>query len=386
MPRRVVESEIHVGQPVGGPIADEAGTLLLNRGEIVRSEEHRLRLLREGYLLESDGNASRREQTQDSGIDGRTAAGYRLSIPDINVFAETRHLSSELQQLHRNLLSGQGRHLARWVLEVARRLTALFNADAAAATASLQLDVLDDNFASKQLHAGLICGLLSRGQGFSDTDALSITAAAITYDIALGPLQKDLNRNAGPLSPVQEKMVHQHPAQAVEVLRAAGVNDRIWLNAILQHHERPDGSGYPSGLLGDAIPLPARILGLADAYCTMIRPRAYRQPTHASEVIRTLFKESGKKVDASLCAQLVKSLGIFPPGTFVRLRNQEVAIVVRPGDHAAHPVICAVVNPYGELLQHPEPRDSMVHETMIVEAVPLHAFRSVAQFAPHLWG
>ena len=106
---------------------------------------------------------------------------------------------------------------------------------------------------------------------------------------ALGPVAAVLNRQTGALTEDQRLMIDTHPLAGVELLQAAGVDDEVWLEAVLQHHERLDGSGYPSGLEGDAISPGARMLAIVDIYSAMVRPRAYREAIHARHALRSLF-------------------------------------------------------------------------------------------------
>ena len=121
------------------------------------------------------------------------------------------------------------------------------------------------------------------------------------------------------LTDVQRQAIRCHPARSTEVLVDAGVEDREWLSAILAHHEHLDGSGYPAGLAGESIPSPARILRVADDYCAKAGGRHYRLPRSSKQALRSLFRSKRLWLDMQLAAHLLRRLGLYPPGTLVRL-------------------------------------------------------------------
>ena len=89
-----------------------------------------------------------------------------------------------------------------------------------------------------------------------------------------------------------------------------------------------DGSGYPRGIEGAAIPLLARIAGLVDTYDAMITPRPYATARTSHEATQELLDCKGKQFQEALVEQFVQAIGLFPTGTMVELNTGEVAIVV----------------------------------------------------------
>ena len=145
-------------------------------------------------------------------------------------------------------------------------------------------------------------------------------------------------------------MISEHPDKSEELLRQAGVTDNAWLDAVRQHHEFMDGAGYPQGLKGEAISRLARVIKLADIYCALVSGRAYRTAMLQNSAMRELFMQRGKQVDGQLTEQFVKVVGIYPPGTFVRLANAEIAVATRHGASASAPMVQSVVGPRGSPL------------------------------------
>lgn len=96
--------------------------------------------------------------------------------------------------------------------------------------------------------------------------------------------------------------MEQHAAHAAKVLHGIDFGLPIY-EAVVQMNENPDGSGYPKGLKGDAITLPARVLGAVNSFCAMVEPRAYRGARSPEEALRIL-RESGTAYDQQVVAAL----------------------------------------------------------------------------------
>jgi HD-GYP domain-containing protein (c-di-GMP phosphodiesterase class II) len=392
--RPVVADEVELGSPLAWSVYDRDGKLLFVQGMVLTSPAHVALVLERGMLVPdtdatagvlvpefdhlADG-AETPETPDDAGEDAPPAA------PEPPVFREMQKLRRELRALHDELLQRSGEPLTERLFELALRLRALVARDADAALAAMQLEVGDDGQVARILHAATLCELLVRARGWDEVESLSVIAAALTYDIALNPFADAMNQQQTELSADQRLVIAGHPQAGVELLQEAGVEDPVWLAAVLQHHERIDGSGYPTGLSGDAISRGARKLAIADIYSAMVRPRAYREAVHARHALRSLFLERGKAVDESLASLLVREIGVFPPGTPVRLANGEVGVVLRRGRGATRPIVARLINANGTLAALAAQRDSAVPGYAITETVPPRKYQALVASASELW-
>jgi HD-GYP domain-containing protein (c-di-GMP phosphodiesterase class II) len=127
----------------------------------------------------------------------------------------------------------------------------------------------------------------------------TIRAAGLLHDIGkVGVPDSILNKKV-PLVDEEWKPIKAHPELGVEILRH--VIDLVnCLPAIMHHHERYDGRGYPTGLKGDKIPEEARILAVADAYDAMISPRPYRERLSSEKALNELRRCAGTQFDPEL--------------------------------------------------------------------------------------
>lgn len=378
--RPVQEEELVVGRPLAWPLFDPAGKLLADAGAMVLCEAQRLTLLQRGHV---DPALC---VVEDIAAPAGTAVEPEPPPPPLPpVFGEVRALKRRLATVHMQLLAAGTPDGGLAVLELAAELQMLVARDADAALAAVQLDLDDAGHISRQVHAAILCQMALRARDRDPAEIDSLMAAALTYDLALGPVAEVLNRQQGQLSAQQRRQVSAHPDEAVLLLKAAGVEDPLWLDAVLHHHERLDGSGYPHGLMGRDIGEGARLLAVVDIFSAMVRPRAYREAVIARNALRNLFLERGTAVDTELPGLLVKEIGVFPPGTVVRLASGEVGVVTHRGGNAACPRVARLVNANGTFAAVARSRDTREAEHAIVEAVPQDRYQAFLSHCARFW-
>jgi putative nucleotidyltransferase with HDIG domain len=140
---------------------------------------------------------------------------------------------------------------------------------------------------------------LGQRLGFSEADLSRLTVAGLLHDIGRFEVDVTLWSKETPLTPDDWRLIRRHPDEGARILAEAAWPEPI-LEAVRHHHERWDGSGYPAGLSGEAIPLPARILAVADSLEALTSPRAYRPARGYSDALRVLRSEAGTKLDPTL--------------------------------------------------------------------------------------
>ena len=145
------------------------------------------------------------------------------------------------------------------------------------------------------------------------------------------------------------------------MLRAAGVDDTLWLDAVAHHHEKPDGSGYPNGLreVGEL----AATLRHIDVFMAKMAPRAMRAPLSTQVAARQLFQEDG---GGPVSAAIIKEFGIYPPGELVQLKSGEMAVVVRRSANARTPQAASITDRHGMPMVNTVVRDTARPEFAIV--------------------
>lgn len=182
-------------------------------------------------------------------------------------------------------------------------------------------------------------------------------------------LQQELNHQKTPMNELQRKAIREHPEHSVQILRQLDIKDEIWLKAVLEHHEKLDGSGYPNQLKGDQLSYGTQIISLSDQYCARISPRGHKKPELHKGILRKIFLDEGHEIASDIEKLFIKELGLYPLGTVVKLANSEIAEVVQQGKTLDGPVVCACFHPDLDNYQHPTLRDTQEDKYKIIEVV-----------------
>ena len=131
----------------------------------------------------------------------------------------------------------------------------------------------------------------------------TVHRAGYVHDIGKICLPESVLLKPGPLDEEEMALVRLHPAMGARILEGRGGLDPL-VPAVLHHHERWDGSGYPDGLAGTDIPLEARIVFLADAYDAMTSDRPYDRQMSVVEAVQEIIRCSGSDFDPTLVKAL----------------------------------------------------------------------------------
>ncbi|WP_374355089.1 HD-GYP domain-containing protein, partial [Chitinimonas sp.] len=195
----------------------------------------------------------------------------------------------------------------------------------------------------------------------------------------------EIKTQTAPLSEEQLERLHQHPEEATARLKRLGVNDPVWLRSVLEHHEQLDGLGYPNQISGAELSLDGQLLRLADIYCARVTYREYRSAVPLTVALRDILLERGKTVDATLAAQFIRAVGIFPPGLKLRLANGETGVVVRASGSPNHPVVISLLSATGEPLTPGVYRDTQEAAFAVGETVNPATFKAYVDIEA-IWG
>ena len=177
---------------------------------------------------------------------------------------------------------------------------------------STALEKRDPYTAGHQHRTALLASEIAREMGLSDSEMETIWIAGLLHDLGKLTVPSDILTKPGKLSAVEFELIKTHPAAGYDILKEIEFEGPV-AETVLQHHERLDGSGYPQGLSGDRILLPARILGVADTVEAMATHRPYRPGLSLEETWKAL--EAGK--GSSFEARIVDVCrGLFENGAF----------------------------------------------------------------------
>lgn len=135
-----------------------------------------------------------------------------------------------------------------------------------------------------------------------------LAVGGLLHDIGKLSLPDGILRKPAALTDAEFEAVTRHPDRGVRLLRELGGFDEGVHELVHAHHERLDGSGYPRGLAGDALPLDVRILGACDVYDALVSPRVYRPAWTHGEALELLRRAAGSEFDARVVAALERVL------------------------------------------------------------------------------
>jgi HD-GYP domain-containing protein (c-di-GMP phosphodiesterase class II) len=219
------------------------------------------------------------------------------------------------------------------------------------------------------MHVALLAEMVACRAGWDAARREILGCAALTMNVAMIALQLSLRNQREALTKAQRALVEEHPAAAARMLMQSGVMDNEWLRAVLEHHETPEGTGYPRRIKnpGEA----GLLLRACDIFATKISPRAYRKAVNAGEATRSMFVKLGQNAADPFPALLVKEVGIYPPGTLVKLASDEIAVVFQRGTTAKTPLVMALLSAKGLPFSEPTPRDTVNAAYAIVAVMPL---------------
>lgn len=149
---------------------------------------------------------------------------------------------------------------------------------------------------------------VGRELGLDDGGLEDIEAAALLHDAGKVGVPDAILKKAGPLDPSEWRIMRMHPEFSWAVLRLVPGLERASLYA-LHHHEKFDGSGYPSRLRGKEIPIGARIVSVIDAFDAMVAVRPYKEGIPCEEALRRLVKDSGTHFDPEVVERFLPIAG-----------------------------------------------------------------------------
>lgn len=205
--------------------------------------------------------------------------------------------------------------------------------------------------ADQAYSAAALCVLSASRMGWSSLDVRSAGLTGLLADVGMMLLPHDVRHATRELTDVEVNALHRHPAYSaalLELIKASRAEDALpecVQLAVFQHHERADGSGYPHRERGAGIHDLALLAGVVDTFLALASPRAHRPALSTHAALREISRlASAGVLSADHARGLVRAVGVYPPGTRVRLTTGHVAEVVglAPASAPDRPVVRVV--------------------------------------------
>lgn len=183
------------------------------------------------------------------------------------------------------------------------------------------------------LHSMAVCGLmiaLGKTLGLDEPALRRVGMGGLLHDVGKAAVPLAILNKAGSLDDEELRVMREHPVVGAQILMECDAGSDL-IDIALHHHEKYDGSGYPHRLKGEEISLYARMSAVCDVYDAVTSTRAYRNGWTPAEAMHQMMSWRGH-FDPALLHTFIRTIGIYPVGSLVRLASGRVALVVKAGE------------------------------------------------------
>jgi len=215
-----------------------------------------------------------------------------------------------------------------------------------------------DYLAFHQARVAVMAMRIGANGGADRARLILLGMAGALIDVGLWQMPETILRRSDALAGEELTAYRSHPRMSAETIRRWGPPDERIVQAVLEHHEREQGQGFPQGLTGAAVDPDAKILGLADLYAGLTVPATARPRLRPHEAVREIVKSRHEAFPTSMVKALLSEISVFPPGTVVRLNTEEIGRVVAVNrNHPLRPRLEIMADSKGHRLPAPKTVD-----------------------------
>ncbi|MBE1299012.1 MAG: DUF3391 domain-containing protein [Alteromonadaceae bacterium] len=186
-----------------------------------------------------------------------------------------------------------------------------------------------DYILEHSVNCAIYMTIFAKHMGFDKELTEELCLAGFLMDTGMATIPNDLLEKKGKLTKDDRQLIEMHVDIGAELIeQSEDVSDNV-LEIIRNHHERLDGSGYPEGKSGDHINIYARMAAIVDSYDALTNDRPYRKGLTPTGALKKLLSDSTGKYDQTLIHQFIRSIGVHPVGSLVKLKSGKLGIIVR---------------------------------------------------------
>lgn len=221
--------------------------------------------------------------------------------------------------------------------------------------AAQKIKQFDRSLAGHGLDTCVLSLIVAVESGLDESMLVHLGGGALLHDAGYVRLPRNLVRRRWDCTDAERQLLEQHPKLGLALLSDQPDLHEDVKRIVAEHHERDDGSGFPAGLTNDAIARSAKIVGLVDFYDGMVSRRSGRPAMLPHDAIRQLFLAGERgQFERALVEVVIRSIGVYPVGSLVRLNTGEQAVVVgvNPGQRLK-PLVKITGGPQGESYTNP---------------------------------
>lgn len=216
------------------------------------------------------------------------------------------------------------------------------------------------------LNVAKLALFLAHSIGLPREEMETVAVCGLLHDVGMMRIKDEVFTKHAALDQEEWEQVKGHPIEGALLLTKEVVLRDVVARVALEHHERPDGSGYPAGKKKEETHLYARLINVVDTYGAMVSPRAHRLPLLPHQAMKIVMDDGAKgMLDWDLVQAFVRAMSIYPLGSYVRLEGGEIARVVRAQPEIPEkPVIAVIADAQGNILPTPVEIDLAMTEPM----------------------
>ena len=185
------------------------------------------------------------------------------------------------------------------------------------------------------MHSVAVCALmiaLARQLGLDAAQTRAAGIAGLLHDLGKALIPAEVLNKPGKLSTAEFEIIKKHPAEGHKLLLGSSGADEIALDVVLHHHEKTDGSGYPERLTDSAISRYAKMGAVCDVYDAITSNRPYKIGWDPAESLRKMADWANGHFDPVVFQAFVKSVGIYPIGSLVKLNSGRLGLVIEQAE------------------------------------------------------
>jgi putative nucleotidyltransferase with HDIG domain len=219
-------------------------------------------------------------------------------------------------------------------------------------------------------HSVSLCALLVAFTHAVGMDAATVEEAGLgglLHDLGKSKVPNEILNKPGKLTEDEFTIMKSHVAHSGLLLEGMSGISQMVIQIAGEHHEKVGGGGYPRGLAGDQISRIGRMAAIVDVYDALTSDRIYHKGEEPSEVLKRLLEWSGGHLDGELVQLFIRTLGIYPVGSLVRLSSERLAVVVEQGEDLLRPTVRVVYDIRRKVWPHPRDLDLARSQDQIVD-------------------
>jgi putative nucleotidyltransferase with HDIG domain len=196
-----------------------------------------------------------------------------------------------------------------------------------AAVTLFKLRGFDEYTYTHSINVSLLAVLLGKHLGLDKPTLLKLGLAGMFHDVGKARIPEAILNKPGKLTEAEFQIMKGHPLEGYKIMMHQPDLDPEILRAVVEHHERVDGTGYPRALSGDAIGRFSRIVAVVDVYDALTSRRVYKDAMAPAKALGMMYQWRDKDFTPHAIESFIRCIGVFPVGSFVKLSGGEYGIV-----------------------------------------------------------